>query len=147
MLRKILCSFLILAFILVFIPFRYVDNTFQPYYNEVMTIIKENCPGGKYFKPAKQFVVFENLPNGDIGECILGSTYVLIFIDRDYWEMDKSEADRFQLMAHEMAHCFIRKNHINDFHNYMSPSLFPIKKENTLIQLKQDVVNFCGEDN
>lgn len=147
MFRKIIYSLLIILLAFVYLPIKYIDIDLQLYYNEVMEIIETSCPNGKYFHPRQNIVMFNTLPNDAIGECRSNNYYSVIFIDKNYWEVATTEADKFQLVAHEMAHCFLNKEHSENMMNYMYWAMFPLSKELTKEQLKEDSLHYCGGQN
>lgn len=135
MLRRISNTVLFVCLLITFFPLRATSNKLTSYVSEVMGIIQTVCKDGKYFNPPKRIIKFNKLPDNVIGQCsIFYPIGYVIEIDPVYWNK-ASKDDRFQLVAHEFAHCLLFAKHVDDIHNFMYPELTTLDKEIVIQQL------------
>lgn len=90
-----------------------VNQQFVPYIN---MYISNKGRGLDYDIP----MGFTDLPGDTVGVCYRWSNgYRQIQIDQDYWENEASENERISLMAHELGHCDLNRNHSTDWNSIM----------------------------
>lgn len=134
---------LVLFYLYYFVPFSYCDKALEPYINEVVTLTKEHCREDQYNHPIHQFVYFKKLKDNAVGECIIKFRTYKILVDKKAWN-EYSEDERWQIVYHEMAHCQLYKDHVDNFHNYMYYSIVPLGKEVVRNQFIEDLRRKCG---
>lgn len=116
-----------------------VHSDLKPLYNEVMDIIRKNCPND-YYKPDYVKVGFEKL--NSVAYCMHLPAGFYIAIDKERWDnFDASE--RFQIMAHELFHCTLNVRHIDDPTHFMNPTMEYLKKEIVIEQMKTIMEKEC----
>lgn len=126
------------------VPNKRADTDLYPYYKDFMTFSKKKC--NKIETPNQFLLTFGTLKNDQIGLCY---SYAFnkreIFIDEAYWN-NATEVEKRQLVYHELTHCILNKDHVNDEKNYMNPYLFPLEEEELYKQLTVNIDEFCKED-
>jgi hypothetical protein len=125
-------------------PNKKADSELYPYYKDFMAFSKKKC--SKIETPNQFLLTFGTLKNDQIGLCY---TYPFnkreIFIDESYWGI-ATEIEKRQLIYHELTHCILDKDHVNDAENYMSPYLFPLEEQELYKQLTINIEEFCNKD-
>lgn len=120
-----------------------VDSEFQPYYNEYMTIVKENCNSSQYVTPRQLEIKFADLEYPEIGVCKFN--YFgrhIIEIDKKFWNRSNND-NRFNLMFHEQTHCVFHVGHTPDPNNFMYAALNYLTISQVNEQLKQFLKEHC----
>jgi hypothetical protein len=140
LLRYALC---ILSIFYFFGPVSFDNKVLEPYKLEVMTMIQQHCYPSQYYNPKKQFLYFKQLTDGAIGQCVLNPFYYKIEIDPDYWR-HLSEDERYQLLAHELTHCVLLIDHIDNKNDYMYYYMVDIPKDIVKKQLLENIKLRCG---
>lgn len=121
-----------------------VDEPLKPYFNEFVSISNEMCPG-KVDEHPNYEVTLEPLNDDDIaGICSTLYFKFTVKINSKYWNK-YDEDDKFQLVAHELSHCFYNIQHTDNPNNYMYFTLNKLIKPITLNQLKADFRKHCGK--
>ncbi len=133
--------YFIFSLCFIFLPIKYVHPELRYYYQYFKYKVEEQCVEMK--EPPKVFIYFSDLKDYNIGFCHESyfGTYYRITIDRNYW----TEADfqsRMNLMMHELAHCVLNKDHVDDKTNYMY-------KDDTVVvdldrQVEADIKQWCS---
>lgn len=126
-----------------FVPLSYCDKDLEKYKKEIIQITKEHCNDNQYFRPFHQYIYFKKLKDNEIGECVIKFNTYKILVDPVFWA-DATEDDRWQLMAHEFAHCLLMKNHVDNKYNYMYYMIVPLGKETAKKQFITDLRSKCG---
>ena len=124
-------------------PINYCSKDLKPYRNELLALTKQYCKPGQYYNPAHKFLHFRKMKDHIIGYCSPTLVGYSITIDPTYWNRT-SEDDRFQLIAHEISHCILGKDHVEDMHNYMYYSIYPLTKEVVTKQFIENLRSTCG---
>ncbi len=121
------------------------DDALMPYYNETLSIVRERCTPDQYFFPKIQGIRFYNAPedSGEIAICESNKLGFRIGFDRASWAA-ASEADRKQVMAHEVVHCLFNQDHVQDAENFMAPYFARMDEAVLLKQLDEYLSNKCG---
>lgn len=140
MLKYVLCILCIFYF---FGPISFDNKTLEVYKVEVLKIIQDHCYPSQYYNPRKQFVYFKHLTDGVVGQCALNPWYYKIEIDPTYWK-HMSEDERFQVMAHEMTHCLLLLDHVDNRYNYMYYMMVDLPKKTVIDQLLVNLKYRCG---
>ena len=128
-----------------FIPLSISNPILKPYKKEVMDIIKTHCKMGEFNNPPKQFLYFRKLKDGLIGQCgrsRLGFFYT-IEIDPGQWNT-LSEEEKFETITHEISHCVLMEEHVDNPTNYMYYRLVSLPKELVIKQLLDNIKLRCG---
>lgn len=141
LLYAVLCGYLLYTFA----PIQYITAPLAPYIKEVKSIIINNCKPGRYENPDHQLIYFRVLGETTIGACGYSDLMhgFTIEIDPVYW-LISDEADRFQLIAHEMTHCMLLLPHSEDKHSYMYPFVNPLSKQEVIRQMKEILNRQCN---
>lgn len=120
-----------------------VDTNLKPYVQSYYKLLDQFCPN-KNFEHSKYYTIeFGNGGDKWIGVCYWKINGYHIKIDKDFWDNEATDSDRYQLMYHEMAHCLIDKDHVDDKHNYMNPGYNHIFYEDMLKQVIEDIKQRC----
>lgn len=143
MLKKKFKYVLLFLCIYYFTPINYCNKNLKPYVKEVLEITNKYCTKKQYYNPLHTYIYFKKLPNNIIGYCSSKINGYGITIDPIYWKY-ATEADRFQLVVHEMSHCIIGKNHVDNKFNYMYYSLYPLSKQIVTQQFIENLRSVCG---
>ena len=121
----------------------HVPKEVKNYYNEYVSYIPHDCRR-KVFRFNKFNIKFSPLGGDFIGFCNKMFRERKIILDTQYWKW-MSEADKKQLLFHELSHCLINKNHVEDMTNYMYPTAYTVPEEIFVAQVKEDIKNYCDE--
>lgn len=137
----------VLSFLFIFYffgPVSFDNKTLEPYKIEVLNIVKQQCKEGEYNNPEKQLLYFKELSTDTIAECSSNyNVYYKIEVNPNYWNK-YNEADKFQIIAHEMFHCLFGMDHSPDKHNFMYYSMTSIPKDITIMQMVEYLKHECG---
>lgn len=109
-----------LTFILTFtflIPERVVNKEMEGYYNTYVHQLNTICPG-RYKEPHQMIVDIKPLPKSTIGLCIRLFTKRYMYVDTSHWTYS-NEFKRKQVLYHELSHCLLDKEHVDDYNHYM----------------------------
>jgi len=118
-----------------------VDEELKPYVSTYFVHLKSHCPEEVY--NVHHDIVFSD--KGDdrwVGVCKTYVNRVVIEIDR-VWFYGSSEKEKEQLIFHEMAHCFIEKEHVEDSSNYMYPYMVSLPRPLYTQQAIDDIKDYC----
>lgn len=140
LLRNALCIF---ALFYLFTPTSYSNKDLKPYRDEVMDIIDQHCNSADYYHPRKQFLYFQKLTDYKIGECFINPLFYTIKIDLIFWA-HANETERFELLSHELTHCALVYNHVDNYYNYMYYSIVTLSKDVILNQFLDNIKRRCG---
>ena len=135
---------LILSVVFTSIPTKEIDNELIPYEKEFFDLIHTVCKPGEYINPNKSSIkIVDKLPDPAIGRCFRSPLYAKIEFDKIFWE-SANENHRFSLVMHEMSHCYLWTDHVEDPWNYMSAYDGPeLDKKTVSYQLIQDADKIC----
>lgn len=121
-----------------------IDPKAEPFFNEFVSYIPDSCKQ-KAFDYNKIVIEFDTLGLNFIGVCKERFRERKILLDKEFWRT-ATEEDKKQLAFHEFAHCFLERDHVNDFRNYMFPVQYSMPNSLLLIQLKDDINEFCKDE-
>lgn len=127
-----------------FIPLYYVNKTLKSYHKEILDIVKQYCKPNQYFNPHRQLIYFETLKDDAVGVCMMNNFSYIIKIDPKNWAIS-NEDERFEIITHEMAHCLLKKQHVDNSKNYMYYSIAQLNKEIVKEQFITDLEAYCGK--
>lgn len=100
-----------------------VDPVFTPYVNEYL-VYKGH---GLYYDIPIQFA---DLDGSTVGVCTRWSTgQRQIQIDKDYWDNWLDEGERREVIAHELGHCDLNREHVDHVYpaiSIMDPYVFSL---------------------
>lgn len=136
----------LLASLLLFlsVPSKRADNDLYPYYKDFMVFSKKKC--NKIETPNQFLLTFRILKNDQIGLCY---TYPYskreVFIDEFYWN-SATEKEKRQLVFHELTHCILDKDHVDNEMDYMNAYLLPLEEDILYKQLTSNIEEFCNKD-
>lgn len=134
------------------VSYKIIDKEAFPYYSEYVSLIPEYCQQRQMpsklriaFMSNKDLVDYIRVPDA-IGVCVEApiGTHT-IFLNKDWW--DKADGHgREQLVMHELSHCILDKDHVDDYKNYMYPSYnAEITHEQLVKQVQSDIEETCSE--
>lgn len=126
--------------------YRLVDKELLPYTESYWGLIKEHCKNGKYNNTDRYVIeIVDNMDNETwIGVCSVMINGFHIQLKKDWWDA-ATEEQKLELMYHEMAHCLIDREHINDVTHYMNPYFNTLPKQTYTNQAIEDIKNHCNE--
>ncbi len=122
------------------VPMRKIDKDIQPYYDAFIENFTEIC--GNYNPPNLVNIHFTKLVSPNIGGCLSYPFGYTLDIDQEYWDLAPSSR-RVQLVYHELSHCVLGKDHVDNPDNYMYSSLEDLPLETTLNQTRDNMHEFC----
>lgn len=124
------------------VPLHVVDDRLSPVLHEVEFHAMAKCEIQKPYRFSAIIVSSALMPSESLGYCFKGPLTSTIVINEGHWNK-LDAAGKFQVMAHEWAHCMIDKKHVNDYHNYMNSFYMEIAYLDTVEQLRYDVEEYC----
>lgn len=125
------------------VPKKSITPELQPWYNEYVSILKEECPDW-YREPIQMTLKMEELPYPEIGLCSRYLTGFVLRIDNIFWKT-YPEADRKATEFHELTHCILGLKHNEMPGDYMEAKLSPITEWLLDLQVRRDMKNKCGK--
>lgn len=134
----------VLLFICIYLitPISYCNKDLKPYVKEIMDLTNTYCKPSQYNNPKHVYYFFRKLPKNMIGYCDDQINGFSIVIHPLYWQR-ATDADKFQLIAHELSHCLLSKEHVDNKWNYMYPSLYPLSREVVTQQYIENLRSVC----
>lgn len=127
------------------ISYKEVDQALQPYTNEYFKLLNVNC-SNKQYNTTNHYKIYTNkLNHAWIGLCTRKLSGFNIQVDSAWWKQ-ANDPDRYQLIFHEMAHCLISKDHVENRDNYMNPSFVPIWYNDLFDQATKDIKDHCNKN-
>lgn len=143
MFSKIVFAIVIILdlFILLPLPFNYINSDIKSQYNEYMSTTNAICPTNKYNND-NHFIVVTKLPDRYLGVCLATFNKFIILINKQELEM-MLDSDKFQLISHELYHCLFNGEHSNEYNNYMYPEMNLINPSLVKVQILNDIINKC----
>jgi hypothetical protein len=126
--------------------YKHIDKEFKPYTNVYYNYLKEYCKTNKYNRQAFFTIeMADEMENPNwIGVCEDKVNGWSIKINRKWWNMNHDVAFRQQLLNHELTHCLLLKDHVNDKSNYMYPQLIKLDPIQVIMQTTGDIYNHCN---
>lgn len=125
----------------------HVDPKLIPYVNTYMHYIDMTCPKGLPNPPEKytiKIVKESFFKTSWVGVCRPKLNGFEVEIKEEFWnDMEGIDYIKQQLINHELAHCFLGKNHIKDPNNYMNPSIEYLSPRAVLGQTILDIKQYC----
>jgi hypothetical protein len=119
-----------------------IGEDFRFYYSEFMVLYNHYCSHRKL--PSKIKIRYKRLPEGIIGLCTSSAISATISIDPEYWETANDE-QRKQLMFHELGHCFLDLDHVEEKRHYMNAYVTDLTDLELMSQVNEDFRSKCGE--
>lgn len=135
--------YMFIARTLLVISYQKVDPELVPYVAEYKNLLDKYCETKQY--NTSNFYSIKLLPKMEadhIGVCYRKFNGYKIEINGEWWNT-ASEDDRKQLIFHELAHCLIDKDHVEDQTNYMNPFFVSLKYQDLYDQVTLDIYNRC----
>lgn len=127
-------------------PVASIDSRLEPYVQEYQYLLIDHCPSWHNItNPSIETYTIETYDSKseEIGACYYSKDQIRIVINLDWWEHNPT--DRRELVFHEMAHCFLQKDHSTDIENYMFPILNPATQFDYMRQVIKDIERRCHE--
>ena len=139
-----MCVYLASTWTILGVTSRYVDNELKPYVDEYYRKVEANCNNNQYNSSIFYQVVFKPQQEEYIAVCYYKVNGYKIEVDPEWWNRPSTtEADRIQLMNHELSHCVLNLDHRDDPQDYMFPSFVRLNPKVVDAQLYQDISNIC----
>lgn len=134
----------LVAFKILFVTnYKRIDDELRPFTEEYHALLDKYCDTKNYNTSNFYSITFVNSMNdGDIGVCYRKINGYSIEVNKQWWDA-VSENDRRQLIYHEMAHCLIYKDHVDDKNNYMNPYFNRLQYNDLADQASLDIYNRC----
>lgn len=135
-----------IIFFLLYVPIKIIHKDYYNYYQEYQNLLKNYCPSHNFY--VNQVIIqpgnLDPVHTSIIGTCFNGKILSsIIIIDKSFWEIASND-QKYQLIMHEMSHCFINKRHIDNPFNYMYPyNDETLTKEVTKNQVINDIKEIC----
>lgn len=118
-----------------------IDPQTREFYKEYISYIPDSCKAN-ILRDNKIVIRFEKLDSNFIGFCNRMFKRRLILLDSGFWSWTK-ETDKKQLLFHELSHCLLNKDHVDNVGNYMYPTQTPILETLFIEQVKLDIQEYC----
>ncbi len=113
-----------------------------PMYIEFNNLVRQNCREDQYFHP--QFkIMFKALEGDIIGMCMTYPNSFVIHLDTKFWK-ESDQDDRRQLLYHELLHCNMSLDHVEDKHNIMYYAFNKLSKDEILKQTLKHIKSKCN---
>jgi hypothetical protein len=113
------------------------------YYTQILNTVKLYCRPDQYFNPKSKTLIGSILELPVIGMCETDrESFFKIYFDIAYWN-DASEDYRYELMAHEIMHCFFFMDHVENNKDFMYYQIRDLTKEQTKQQLIDHLQVLC----
>ena len=125
--------------------YKIIDIELKPYYNEYHHLLDKNCPTKKYNKTNRFIIELVDDMREEhnwLGVCEQKVNGFSIKIDKGYWDT-AVDSDRRQLMFHELAHCLIYKDHVDDPNHYMDATFGSLPEDVYMKQAIEDIQEAC----
>jgi hypothetical protein len=123
-------------------PINKIDPKTKAMYKEYISYIPKDCRS-KALRQNKIVIRFEALDSDFIGYCNKVFKERIILLDVNYWRWTSTE-DQKQLLFHELSHCLLNKEHVEDITNYMYPAQYSLPMALVIEQVKMDIETFCS---
>lgn len=120
-----------------------VDPELQMYVSEYYDMVKTRCPEKSLDRSYK----IEFAPDTDewIGLCTFKLNGYHIQINERWWNKTALMRQKRLLMYHELSHCILEKEHIEDPLHYMYPFITFMYYEQYVDQVRSDIDEFCAQ--
>lgn len=139
--RKMFLSVALATLLFVFIPRVHTDIELQKYEQHFLSIVNYYCDNDEINLPNKRKIILDDIETEDeVGYCSTNPFKFTIVINKDSWN-SYNNGYKYQLMFHELTHCYLKQEHIDYKYHYMFPYLnnIPISKVNDqLIELLKE---------
>lgn len=134
--------FLLLLGLVLLLPYTKIDPVLGMYYNTIKYAVDRDCPSQDYYHPNQILMKFDNLQGQTIGMCTRTINRYTIRIDSSWWSEARQD-ERFQLMAHELSHCILGADHVDDRHSFMSSTFQTLSMSEVILQLRELIKEKC----
>lgn len=125
--------------------YKNVDPSLQDFVSGYYELVNKDCSDpAKYNSSSFYSIQFITLDKDDstIAYCQIKNLGYDIRVNRNYWN-EMNVADQRQLMYHELAHCVVYRDHVNDESNYMNPYFYAIPYSKYIKQVVADIKEQC----
>lgn len=124
-------------------PIHVLDPALEPYVQDYLNIVHTYCEDEQLYLPLKTSVKFvEKLDGEAVARCGRGLVFWDIQVLRSDWT-SSSERERREIMYHELTHCILEKDHVDNPRNYMYYYISSATSEETVEQIKEDAWTRC----
>lgn len=142
-LLRILILFLILSTFTYIFPVRKIDSRLSPYYQEFVQLSLDNCKiSSKLNFPNFLYAGIKSLDYPMAGVCNRSLITWFIFIDKDFFNK-YTEIQKKTMIFHELTHCILKLNHIDNPNHYMYPIIVDITEEELKNQVIENINTVC----
>lgn len=123
-----------------------VDDDLKPYVQNYKEHLQTYCKNNKYNTTRRYLITKVNKEDFEkptwIGVCKKQLNGFTIEIQTEFFE-NASDEDRQQLINHELSHCMLNKEHVQDVSNYMFETFIQRPKDEYEAQLIKDMKDEC----
>lgn len=119
-----------------------IDPQTKKFYKEYISYIPETCKPD-ILRQNKIIIRFEKLESNFIGFCNRMFKQRVILLDVGFWSWTR-ETDKKQLLFHELSHCLLNKEHVDNAAHYMYPSQLALSESFFVEQVKEDIKEYCS---
>jgi Zn-dependent peptidase ImmA (M78 family) len=139
--RSALWAFILLFGLYRIVPIHYVDKGLESYVSDFEQLDKIYCPGGEL--PNQLVIKFGDLSKENwLGVCKISPVRSEVIFDKDYWT-NADEDDKISLVFHELSHCILDLDHVDDPNNYMYPSYTRMNRDVVIAQTIKNIKETC----
>jgi hypothetical protein len=128
-----------------FFPLKIINPELQPYYNHFMMTAKAYCDERDLNQPDRIEIDFSSTMDRNIlGYCMrYGDLSYFLKIQKQFWDR-ATDAEKYQLVIHELTHCVMREGHSDDRKHYMYYAMNSLTIEETSKQLNDFLLQKCS---
>lgn len=125
------------------LAYKSVDPILEPYTFDYYKLVEDRCPQKYRYLTDMYTIQFIDKSDDFIGVCLWRYHGYKIQINKDWWD-GAAEFEKRQLMYHELAHCVINRQHVDNPGHYMNPYTMPIPYNVYIKQVIEDINNYCA---
>lgn len=124
----------------------YIDPEIKPYHDNLWQMVEELCPKkANHWIPPRRNISIEKINDGNVVGLCQNLTFAFsITVDKTYFKYS-SDTMRYEVMAHEMGHCYFGLDHVDQKNNYMAPVIQALDLVELLRQWKETIKKECDE--
>lgn len=133
---------------LVLYPIHRVDPTLQLYLDQYLTIVNKQCSDDELNLPRK--IIIEFVPKFDdemVAYCRRTAGLFEIRVSKKYWDSPENIGEHRRVtIFHELSHCILEKEHVDNLNNYMYYSVIDISQPVLDNQVYEDARKKCQKN-
>ena len=134
-------AFSIACLLMLITPITYTEKPIKPYEDKFLNIVLQYCDKNEINFPSSRVLVFDELDTNDyIAYCAKNPLKFSVIFDKGTWDSYNPEY-RYQLVFHELSHCYLDQEHIDYNKHYM----FPYMNKLSIDKVNQQLIEILKE--